>query len=307
MKFIKQLLAGVIMTAALVNSALAQATASVVLSTGPGGGMHRTVLMVQEQLASWLGEPVTLEFKPGGFGLIAADYVKNLPNDGKPHFLVGGLQNDMKQLDQARDIKPVVEIGTINVLLVARKDIGATDLADLVKKIKGSEITFAFTNGGSIQYYTDGLFKHLEKSRSVTVRQVPYKSSSQVQADLLGGHVDTAILSGAAARPLIDAGKIVPLAVLGRVRSLATPEVKSVAEQGFKFEEDFYRSHTMLWASPGTDDKVIADVRSKWAEFVKSEAGKETLRKIDHTPPLENFGVRPDTTIINVLARVKTN
>ena len=265
--------------------ALAQAafpSRPIQLSVGfaPGGGTDITARLLARKLAEQLGQPVTVDNKPGAGGNLAAELAARAAPDG--HFIhltaVGPLTvapHLTKKLgyDPRRDFTPLsMAVAFPNVLVVNPAQPYRT-LDDYAK--------FARTQPGVIAYGTSGiggtghlsgaLFEFIAK---IDLTHVPYKGGGPAMSDLLGNQVQSLFASAPSAVSQIKAGKIRALAVTGAKRSEAMPEVPTIAET-------FPGYDVTNWYAFVAPPKLPRELAERWnREIVRSLSDPEIREKI---------------------------
>ena len=265
--------------------ALAQAafpSRPIQLSVGfaPGGGTDITARLLARKLAEQLGQPVTVDNKPGAGGNLAAELAARAAPDG--HFIhltaVGPLTvapHLTKKLgyDPRRDFTPLsMAVAFPNVLVVNPAQPYRT-LDDYAK--------FARTQPGVIAYGTSGiggtghlsgaLFEFIAK---IDLTHVPYKGGGPAMSDLLGNQVQSLFASAPSAVSQIKAGKIRALAVTGAKRSEAIPEVPTIAET-------FPGYDVTNWYAFVAPPKLPRELAERWnREIVRALSDPEVREKI---------------------------
>lgn len=208
-----------------------------VVSVGAGGATDTLARVIGEKLAVRLGQPVIVHQKPGATGTIAARAVLGMPADGynalftSTFFLqaLHVLKDPGYKLD---DFVGVSNVAAPGVVLVVNATSPHKTLADL--------LSFARTPGNSVNYGAVGLGSSthiygetLRVDSKASLRSVNYNSEPQEITDILGGHLDAGILSFTAVQPMIESGRLRPLAVVGSQRLQKLPNVPTLAELGF--------------------------------------------------------------------------
>jgi tripartite-type tricarboxylate transporter receptor subunit TctC len=198
-------------------------------------GIARTL---GEQLARKFGQPVIIENKPGAGGNLGVDAVAKAPADGYTMVItsIGMVTNRhlyaKLSYDPLKDFTPVSQLAVVPNMLVVNPDkVKARNLRDLIAeaKAKPGKLTYASAGNGTSIHLAGELFTAMT---GTAITHIPYRGSGPAVSDLLGGQVDMLFDSIASARPHVQAGKLVPLAVTTKKRSSAMPEVPTVAEAG---------------------------------------------------------------------------
>jgi tripartite-type tricarboxylate transporter receptor subunit TctC len=153
--------------------------------------------------------------------------------------LVGGLSNmafnsalySKLGYDPLRDFVPVALVYRFGYVMVGRKDLPQTRLADIVAAAKANpgSITVATAGVGTGQHLVAAAFM---KAAGVKLQEVPYKGSPPAFTDLLAGRIDLFFDSIAAALPYVQSGQAKGIAVLSSRRSPLAPDVPTMSEAG---------------------------------------------------------------------------
>ena len=218
------------------KSGFPERTVTLISPFPPGGGNDGVSRAIATRLAISLGQPVIVENKPAANGLVAASFVAKAPADG--YTLLMGINGThgtnpamYKNLpyDPLGDFIPVSQVGTAPNVLVVRPSLGVKtvqELVDLLKKRPG-QLTYGSTGQGSSQHMAGALFAH---RFGVDILHVPYRGSAPVITDLLGDQINMSFVNIIAARPHIQSGQLLPLAVTTAERSQLMPDVPTLGE-----------------------------------------------------------------------------
>lgn len=185
-----------------------------------GGSTDRLGRAIASGLAELWGQAAVVDSKPGAGGSIAAGIVAKAAPDGYTALVAQvSLVQAPSLLEQVpydlqKDFIGVTLLGTVPVLLAVRADSPLKTLQDYIGAARaGQEVRFgSFGAGSSFHIYGETL----AKDARVKLVHVPYKGESAAVADLLGGHIESTFVSVATALPLITAGRLRPLAVVGQ-------------------------------------------------------------------------------------------
>jgi tripartite-type tricarboxylate transporter receptor subunit TctC len=207
----------------------------------PGGPTDTGSRIVGLALADRLGQPVVVENRPGASGSIAYQQVIKTPGDGTtfvmlatPTMLAPHLYKSASY-HPVNDLLPVGMVYDLPIVLVvnAASLPKVTDLAGLIAEAK--------SRGGKLDYTSagPGSFGHLsmvmlKQQGGFDAQHIAYKGSAPAMNDLLGGQVPVMFSDLVAALPHIKSGKLRALAVGSPKRVDIVPDVKTVAEQGFR-------------------------------------------------------------------------
>jgi len=245
----------------------------IVVPYTPGGPADVLARSLGQQLSQKWGQQVIVDNKPGANEMIAAQEVARAPGDGYTLLMasdaVFSLNKHLytKIAYEPNDFVPVSKLVTANLMLVARPDLPASTLKDMVD--------YAKQNQGKVNYSSVGLggVNHLAMAwfNSLTgleMQHVPYKGLAQALQDMSASRVDVgfAVIGGAA--PLLTAGKLKGLAVAGKSRSALAPGVPTFAEAGYpQFDASFYFA---IAAPKGTPDAAARKFAQDASEIINN-------------------------------------
>ena len=207
----------------------------------PGGPTDTGSRIVGLALADRLGQPVVVENRPGASGSIAYQQVIKTPGDGTtfvmlatPTMLAPHLYKSASY-HPVNDLLPVGMVYDLPIVLVvnAASLPKVTDLAGLVAEAKsrGGKLDYTSAGPGSFGHLSMEMLKH---QGGFDAQHIAYQGSAPAMNDLLGGQVPVMFSDLVAALPHIKSGKLRALAVGSPKRVDIVPDVKTVAEQGFR-------------------------------------------------------------------------
>jgi tripartite-type tricarboxylate transporter receptor subunit TctC len=229
--------------AALAPSALAQAAypskpIRFIAPFPPGGATDTLCRLLAQKLGDALGQPVTVENRPGASGNIGHELAVKAAPDGYTLLLTNSSTlttnpHLFKQLpfDPLADFAPISLVATAGQVLVVHPSVPASSVFELVQLAKRRPGELNFGSGGKgIQSHISGeMFKSMT---GISIVHVPYKGTVQAVADLVAGQVQLVFADMVPAMPHIKAGRLKPLAVTTAQRSSALPEVPTMIEAG---------------------------------------------------------------------------
>lgn len=239
----KPLLLLLAVLAAMIGTAFAQDNwptkpIKLIAPFAPASTPDTLARILAEGLRKRLGQPVVVENKAGGAGMIGTDAVAKAAPDGYTIGLsvVGPLANNAllyKKMpyNLERDLIPVTVAVNQPSLLVVRSDLPATNLSELIADLKKrpGKGNYASIGNGSLSHLT----MELVATRSGTqIVHVPYAGSSQAVMAVVSGEVDMACLPALAVKPFIQSGKLRALGVTTARRSALLPSIPTLREQG---------------------------------------------------------------------------
>jgi tripartite-type tricarboxylate transporter receptor subunit TctC len=232
-------LAGVTLSALTpARAAYPEKTITIVCASAAGGAVDITTRIVTEHMAKTLGQNIVVQNEPGAGGTLSINQVAKASPDGYTLLTIGPSVGTLKELfpkatsDVQRDLQPVSIIGQTPMVLVVNKEVPVTDYKSLLDYIKAhpGDLTFASNGRGSAGHLAGSLFK---KMSGADIRYIPYRSTPQATADLMGGRISMIWLSSLG--NLAGSDKVRPFAVtLTGERWNQFPELPTFDELGLK-------------------------------------------------------------------------
>jgi tripartite-type tricarboxylate transporter receptor subunit TctC len=205
----------------------------------PGGPVDALARLIAQEAAGDLNQPIVVENRPGGSGIIGTQAVARAEPDG--YVLVLGTnqthatnQSLIKNCpyDAVKDFAPVAGIAAMPHVLVVRKSLVLRSVGDVVAmaKAKPGSLTFGSTGNGSGAHLAGELFK---TKAGIDMLHVPFKGLSPMLTELLADRIDLSIapLPGLIGQQ-IESGAV---RALGLARAGRVPQLMSVptfAESG---------------------------------------------------------------------------
>lgn len=269
-----------------------------VLPFAAGGQSDVVARIAAERLTSALGQPVVVENVAGAGGMIAAAKVARSPADGYTLFLPNASTVTIApHLQPSSGITPssftpIATVSQFPLVLVVNSNSPYKSVADVIAaaKSKPGNLSFATPGVGTTPHLAGETFS---QEAGITITSVAYKGGAPALNDLLAGQVDLYFEAPATIVPQIQAGKLRPLAVTGKKRIAALPNVPTVAELGFP--KLTLESWAAFVAPKGTPVAIIERLRTEIEKVVKSP---------DFTRKLEERGFEPLSTSPAELARM---
>jgi len=210
---------------------------TLVVHAGAGGGsdIFARTLASSVEKDKLLPKPLVVENKPGGSGGIAFAYVAGKKKD--PHFMVTAVTSfittPLMGLTPVglKDFTPIANFAFDEYMLMVRADSKYKSMKDVVADAKANpkRITVGGTQLGS----SDSICTYLiEKAAGIQLNYVVFNSGGEVNAAVLGGHVNMMVANPGEALELYKAGKVRILGVYAEKRLAGAPDVPTMKEQG---------------------------------------------------------------------------
>lgn len=213
-----------------------QRSVLLILPFGPASGADIAARLLSERLREYWGQPVVIEGRPGGDGLISVRGVVNAKDDHVIFFgptsayVVHPYVHENLNYDPERDLQPIAGVAKVQVAIAVTKSLGINTLKEFVAHAKA--------NPGKISYgvapgFSEFVFNGFIKANDINIVKVPYRDITQAPPDIGLGRIQIAMMSYAAMRAQEQVGDIKVLAINDTKRSDAAPDIASVVEAGF--------------------------------------------------------------------------
>ena len=232
----------------------------------PGGGVDFVSRVVAGKLSETLGQQVIVENRPGGGTNIGSELVARAAPDGYT-LLVGGVPNTVNMVffkklpyDVVRDFAPISQMTAAPNILAVHPSLPVRSVKDLIAlaKSRRGELTFASAGIGSSNHLSGELFRVMA---GIDIIHVPYKGGGAAVTDLLAGQVSMYFGTTPSTVPHVRTGKLRALAVTTAKRSLATPDIPTMAEAALPgFENAAWHG---LFAPAATPPAVIGKLHTE--------------------------------------------
>ena len=265
----------------------------IVVTFAPGGSSDIVARLLAPPLADKLGQPVIVDNRPGGGATIGANAVAQAPADGYTLMLsntapisISPFMMDKPPYDPVKSFTHIAYIGSVPNVFVVNPVVPAKNFAELVAYLKRQPNPIGFGSGGvgSIGHIVGEIMK---SELGVKMEHVPYKGSSPMHTDLLGGQILFAIDTLPQNVPYMNAGKLRGLAVTSRNRMALAPDLPTVIEIGQPklLAENFFG----LSGPAGLPRPLVEKLHAALAEV---------LAMPDVAKKLEDFGIELRKTSI---------
>ena len=202
-----------------------------------GGGTDCIARDLAKALSDALGQPVIVDNRGGGGGAIGAQMVAKADPDGytllfvTSTFVTHAATEITPTYDVEKDYAPIALLGRGPLMVVANKDLGLKNIADLIALAKKSPdgINYCSAGLGSINHLSGELFK--QKS-NITMTHIPYKGSGPATLDLLAGRVQIFFATMPTMLQYVESGRVTLLAMTSDKRAPLFPNTPTVSESG---------------------------------------------------------------------------
>jgi tripartite-type tricarboxylate transporter receptor subunit TctC len=263
-----------------------QRTVKFIVSLGAGSGVDIGSRLFADKLSQKWGQPVIIENRPGGDGVLALGVFAKAHDD---HVLLSAPSSSFTAHPylyenlpyRPEDLNPIVRLSntTIAISVPTALNINSLkELFDLARREPG-KLNWAGVTGA-----LDFLFEGFLKGENLDIKKVPYRNPVEATNDLSENRVQVYEGAFAIVRPHLQSGKIKVLAVTSTVRDPAHPEIPTVADAGFPG-----LTTDGLVGLFGPPEMPVA-LRDRIAADVRSVADKTIADRLATTGQVMNIG-----------------
>jgi len=287
MKFALSLAASCLFSASLAAPASAQEyptqTIRLISSFGAGGGSDIVARVLAPRLQEKLGQPVIVENKPGAGGLLGNEFVANAPKDGytlgvqTAGQIITPIMTKQVRFQAVDSFDWIGQIAVAGLLVVTRNDFAHSDIKALVHAAKTNpgKLVFGSPGFGATQHLAGEWFK---QAAGVDMLHVPYRNSPEAMAALLGKNIDVLFDTMTATLGQVQSGNIKALAITGKDRDPAAPNIPAVIESGMAPDYDVTTWYG-LYGPKGMPPAVIAKLNKVLNEILQEPETRARLTK----------------------------
>jgi tripartite-type tricarboxylate transporter receptor subunit TctC len=207
-----------------------------VLPFGPGSGADTGARLITDRLQQKWGQPVIIDGKPGGDGLLSLQTVVSAKDDHvlffgpSSIFVVQRYVHENMTFDPETDLAPIAGVAKVQIAVAVPTSLGINTLAEFValSRAKPSQTSYAVAPG-----FSEFVFDGFVKENGLGIAKAPYRDITKSPIDLAENRIQLSMQSYAAMRTYAQTGKIKFIAINDRERSPIAPDIPSVVESGF--------------------------------------------------------------------------
>jgi tripartite-type tricarboxylate transporter receptor subunit TctC len=255
----------------------------IIVSFGPGGGADIVARIVGQSMQDRLGQPVVIENRPGAAGTLGNDFVARATPDGytlgimTAGQVIAAVVQKSLHYDTLSAFDWVGQVATASLLIVTRPDFPANDIKELIAAAKANpgKITFGSPGFGATQHLAGELLK---QTAGIEIVHVPFRTSPESISAILGKQVDVGFDTVSAVLGQVQSGQLKALAVTGKDRFPAVPNVPTALESGALPDYDVTTWYG-FFVPHGTPPAIIAKLNKTLNEAIAEEAVRERLGK----------------------------
>jgi tripartite-type tricarboxylate transporter receptor subunit TctC len=270
------------------QSAYPARAVTLVVPYAPGGLPDTVARVVGQKLSDKWGQPVVVENKPGGNGVVAAQYLASKPADGytllvtdATMFSVNPFIYKALPYDPQKDFSFISLTARAPLFLAVPPATPAANFGEFVQMVKasGGKLSYGSSGIGSIHHLT---FESIKAALGLDILHVPFKGTGQSIPALVSGQVAAVWSAMPSIAGFVKEGKLKLIAVNSEKRSKLAPNVATVAETHIP---NFDFAPSIGFSGPaGLPAAVVAKVSADVAEVVKEPALAERLEVLGIDP-----------------------
>ena len=253
---------------------------NLVVPYSPGGAGDTAARKMADALSKRMGQPVVILNQAGVDGVIGATAVSRAVPDG--YTLLAGdpgpinfapLMRPGISYDPLKDFTLIAEYLYVPLIIVANPNTPFKTIKEMIAYAKANPGKVRIGYGSSLLQTGAELLK---QRAGIDMLSVPYKAGAPSVQDTVAGHIDVVVTSTGPVSQLLAAGRLRPLAILGRNRISALPEVPTMIETGFP---DFKAG---AWFGILGPKGMPADVTNLLAQYITDAAKTDEIKALAH-------------------------
>jgi tripartite-type tricarboxylate transporter receptor subunit TctC len=252
----------------------------------PGGIADTIARSVAQKMSERVGQPVVVETRSGAGGMVAAKHLASQPADGYTLLVtttaIAVNASSKEGLDPATQLTPVAIAASTPTIIVVHSSVGAKDLMDYVRNVKGGRFNFSSAGIGTAEHLTgEYLFRSVP---GLQATHIPFQGGAPVNSAVVSQQVDMASTTLPTALAFVKQRTMRVIAVASHARMPMLPDVPTVAESGFP---DFENRSWIAFFAPAMLPDAIAQTLN--AEI------NHALQQTDVRERLTNVALDPQT------------
>jgi tripartite-type tricarboxylate transporter receptor subunit TctC len=222
---------------------------------------------------------VVIENRPGAAGTLGNEAIARAEKDGytlgimTAGQIIAAVMAKSLRYDTLTAFDPVAQVATAGLIIVTRPDFPAADVKQLIAAAKANpgKLSFASPGFGATQHLTAELFR---QTADINVLHVPFRTSPEAIAAVLGKQVDVLFDTVSAVLGQVQAGELKALAVTGKDRFPAVPDVPAAIESGVLPGYD-----VTTWYGVFTPRGVPREIIAKLNKAINESLAEEVVQK----------------------------
>jgi tripartite-type tricarboxylate transporter receptor subunit TctC len=257
---------------------------TMVVPFAAGGPVDVLGRILAQYLGEAIGKQVIVDNVPGGGGMTGSLRVSQAAPDGHTFVLASIGTHALNQTlskkplyNAATDFAPVALIADVGLVLITRKDLPASNLAEFIAYAKANQGKMQFGSGGA------GTSSHigcvlLNQTIGIDTTHVPYRGGGPAMADLIAGRVDYVCNIASTVGQAIEAKQVKAIAALTRERSPILPDLPTAHEQGLTGFDAY--TWNAVFLPKGTPPALVKKFNEALVAVMENPAFRERLHTL---------------------------
>ena len=275
------------MSCGVAAAAFPERPLRIIVPFAAGGATDVIARTVADEMANKLGQPVIVENRAGANGNIGASAAARADADGytllmatSSHAINATLYRNL-DYSLTKDLTGLSNLASVPLLLVVNTQVPAGTAAEMSAYVKsqGDKIAYASGGTGTAAHLAGAQFNSLSDGHAI---HVPYKGGALALNDLIGGQVQFMFANLPEVLSQVQGGRLKPIAVTGKQRHTALPDVPAFSET--PFADMTARSWFGLFVRAGTSPDVVERLSTAITESVAAPAVQDKLKSLGADP-----------------------
>ncbi|WP_427307443.1 Bug family tripartite tricarboxylate transporter substrate binding protein [Cupriavidus sp. H39] len=259
-----------------------------VVASSAGSGTDSLARLLAQRLSVSLKQPVIVDNRPGGSGIVGTNFVVKAPPDGytllyttASNMVIAPAVLKTIPYDPKKSLVPIAETAEGGVVLLVSNDLPVHNLSELIQFVKANPDKYGYAtwSTGSSGQLT---MEWIKKQTGMKTDHVRYRTSNQLLTDLASGVVKIGWTDPGAPIPFLRSGKIRAIAITGNARAPQLPEVKTMGEQGYRFDAVGWFG---VFAPAGTNPAILKRLGDEINKVQKSPDLSAKMKTMNFGPP----------------------
>lgn len=283
LKFVVALAAGLASSQAL---AWPDRPVTMIVANAPGGPVDVVVRLIAKELEARWKQPIVIDNKVGGSGMVAARALARSEPDGYTLGTIFGAYYTTLpfvateiQVDPVKDLDAVTILAKTPFVYVVNQSSPYQSWQDVVADAKRREITVASYSIGTAFHLS---WEQAARAAGIKALYAPASAASKTHTDLVSGQADLGLDALSSAKGMIDAGRLRAIAVTGSTRLSMLPDTPSLTEQGMP--ADIADPWFAVSAPKGTPKERIEQIQQDIQAVLSSDSLRERLASLGMVP-----------------------